>query len=247
MREVLAQRLLLEKRLSLDLRKLELNELVLLWQASELRKNALGFSLAVVVDEPTWREGHEDHAHTEKDSRNELQAERQKPCGFLLCSACAPDKVCAVVDPETDHDTEGNGQLLETNKCTTYLRRRNLGVVHGNNHGERTDTHTGDETSGKDGVVAGADGCGLDYDTKDEDGNVDENGVFTGEDLSEETGVHGSEPGTKFENGDEPALLGGVPFEVSNVVLVYDVVAHVYGRISALLAGKISCWTAYES
>lgn len=51
----------------------------------------------------------------------------------------------------------------------------------------------------------------LNDDTDDEDCDVDENGVFTGEDLSEETRVHGSEPGTEFKDRHEPTLLGGVP------------------------------------
>jgi len=40
----------------------------------------------------------------------------------------------AVVNPETDHDTKRDGQLLKTNKCTTNFGRSDFGVVHGNDH-----------------------------------------------------------------------------------------------------------------
>jgi hypothetical protein len=196
------------------------------------------------VDEPTGTEGHEDHTNAEKDCGRQLQAERDEPCGFLLRRASAADEVRAVVDPETDHDAESDGQLLETNKRTTNLGRCDFGIVHGNNHGERANTHTGDESSGEDGVVAGADRGGLDDDTNDEDGDVDKDGVFTGENLCEETRVHSSEPGTELENGDEPTLLGGVP---GKFLWILNVITHVWSMVSDLFDRMPGAILTYES
>lgn len=53
----------------------------------------------------------------------------------------------SLVDPETDHDTGFDGELLQRNKRASDLRRSTFGIVHGDNHGERTDTHTSDKSS----------------------------------------------------------------------------------------------------
>lgn len=72
--------------------------------------------------------------------------------------------------------------------------------------------------------MARGDGGCLNNDSDDEHGDIDEDGVFSGENLSQETRVHSTEPCTEFENRDEPALLRGVPLQG---FLVGDVVSHV--------------------
>lgn len=97
-----------------------------------------------------------------------------------MSGTSAANVVGAVVDPETDHDTSGNGKLLKTDQRTADLWRCDFGVVHGNNHGERTDSHTSNETTAKDGAGPTARSrSALDDDADDEDGDVDEDGVFT--------------------------------------------------------------------
>ena len=225
MRESLCERLLLKQALSANLSVFEFDEFVVLVQTTEACENAASLVFFAVVNEPTRREGHENHTDAKKDGRSKLESEGKKPCSLLLFPASATNVVGTIVDPETDHDTKRNAQLLETDKSATDFGRRNLGIVHGYNHGERTDTHTRYETTTENSVVALACGSGaLNDDTDDENGNVDENSVFTGENLSEESRVHCSEPSTEFENGYEPTLLGGVPRES---LLVLDVVAHV--------------------
>jgi len=226
MGESLGQRLLLEETLSADLCVLKLDELVLLGEAAKIGEYTARLCFTAVMDEPTGRERHEDHTSTEKHSGSQLQSEREKPSSLLLSvSPGATDVVGAVVDPETDHDTQGNAQLLKTHKRTSYLGRCDLGVVHGDNHGQGTDTHTGNETATENSIVALTGGSSaLNDDTDHEDCDADENGVFTREDLSDESRVHCPEPCTEFEDGYEPALLGGVPFKC---FLIRDVVAHV--------------------
>ena len=72
---------------------------------------------------------------------------------------CAANVVCSIVDPETYHDTECDGKLLEGHECATnftvgelvsykagvlnkYVRRRAFTVVHGYDNGEATDANT---------------------------------------------------------------------------------------------------------
>lgn len=109
---------------------------MVLIKTAETGENATSLSLLAVVDEPTRRKRHEDHTDTEKNSGGKLESERKKPCSLFLSSSSAANVVGTVVDPETDHDTQGDAQLLETDKRTTHFRRRNLGIVHGYNHRE---------------------------------------------------------------------------------------------------------------
>lgn len=72
-----------------------------------------GFLLAVVMDEPTGGEGHEDHADAQDQAWHQLEAEGQKPSSFGLSVACPADVVSAVVDPERDHNACHDGKLLQ--------------------------------------------------------------------------------------------------------------------------------------
>ena len=63
---------LLECRLGFDLEKLQFDELMVGRNASKLCKDAACFLFAIVVDQPPWRVGHEDHADKEDDGRREL-------------------------------------------------------------------------------------------------------------------------------------------------------------------------------
>jgi hypothetical protein len=83
---------------------------------------------------------------------------------------------------------------------------------------------TSDESTRENGAVASSDGSGLDNNTDDEDCDVHQNGVLSREDLGEETRVHGTEPGTQFENRHEPTLLGRVVRQGNRVL---NVRAHV--------------------
>ena len=238
--EVLAQGLLLEQALRFDLREFELDEFVVLRQTAQPGKHAMSVGLAVVMNEPARAEGHEYHAYAEQDCGRELQAQGHEPSCFLLGASRAADEVRAVVDPEGNHDSERDAELLQTDKRAADFGRCNLSIVHRHDHAEGADAHTGDEAAGENGVVACAGGGGaLDDDSDDEDGDVDEDGVFTGENFGKETRVHCSEPGAKFEDGDEPALLGGVPFEGFGVG---DVVAHVWWYVSLVKCPGREWW-----
>ncbi len=62
-------------------------------------------------------------------------------CGVSGVWECV-ERQYSLVNPETDHDTETDGQLLGCDQGTANLGGRDLGVVDGNDHGQATDTHT---------------------------------------------------------------------------------------------------------
>lgn len=111
--ELLRGRPLLEQRLGLDLEKLELDQLVVLGQVAQGSQVPAGLVLAAVGHQPARGEGHEGHAGEEDQRGGDLEAGRQHPGRVALLAALgAADEVRPVVDPEADHDAEGDGELL---------------------------------------------------------------------------------------------------------------------------------------
>jgi hypothetical protein len=101
---------------------------------------------------------------------------------------------------------------------------------------------TSDESTRKDRVMTCGDGSRLNDNTDDENDDVHQNRVLSGEDLGQETRVQGTEPRTQFENGNEPTLLGGVVCERHWII---DVVSHVYAAslASIFLSGGVASRT----
>ena len=120
MREVLSRSTLFEERLRLNLHVFKLNELVVLRESTKAGQRLASLGAVSVVFQPSWGEGHEDHAYTEGEGRNQLQAERYKPRSiFLSTQCCTTDVVGPVVDPETDQDASGDSKLLKSDESTT--------------------------------------------------------------------------------------------------------------------------------
>lgn len=59
---------------------------------------------------------HEERAETKDECRHKLQRNWNAPCRFLLRLPRTADEVCAVVNPEGDHDTERDRELLQGDK-----------------------------------------------------------------------------------------------------------------------------------
>lgn len=78
-RELLGYSSLLERRLGFYLEELQFDELMVGRDASKLCKDAARFLLAIMVDQPPWRVGHEYHAYKEDDGRRELQTDGDEP------------------------------------------------------------------------------------------------------------------------------------------------------------------------
>lgn len=89
------------------------------------------------MQKPAWGEGHEEHAYSQCNAGDELQADGNEPGGVGLGGAGAADIVGAVVDPEGYHDAGGDGELLEGDEGAANFRGSNLGIVvgHVDRHG----------------------------------------------------------------------------------------------------------------
>ena len=85
--------------------------------------------------------------------------------------------------------------------------------------------YTSNKSTPQDRAVAGWGDCScLNDDPNDEDSDVDQDSVFSRQDLSEKAGVHCPKPRTQFEDGYQPSLLGIIP---SQSCLILDIAAHV--------------------
>jgi len=220
MREVLSDCALLEHGLSPDLHEFELDELVVRRQPAKASQRLASFGLAVVVNEPPRRERHEQHANAEDDRRSQLQAQWDQPRGLGLGLTNASNVVGTIVDPVRDHNSRGDSKLLETDKRATDFWWCTFGIVHRDNHGQAANAHTGDESTTQDRArtCRGSASC-LDNHTEHEDRSVDEDSVFAGKNLSQETRVHCAKPRAQLEDRCQPSSLGRVLVVIAHVVL----------------------------
>ena len=78
-REMLGETALLKQRLGLDFEEFELDKFMVGWEVAEIGEDGTGLLLSAVMEEPSGREGHPDHADEEDDGGNDLNANRDKP------------------------------------------------------------------------------------------------------------------------------------------------------------------------
>jgi len=89
-----------------------------------------------VVNQPTGREWHENHASEEDSCWEKLKADREKPSGFMLGVSASANIIGSIVDPEGYHNTKADGQLLKGNQRSSDLWGGDLCVVHWHDHAE---------------------------------------------------------------------------------------------------------------
>jgi hypothetical protein len=122
MREGFGNTALLEKGLCLDFEEFQFDKLMVNGEVTKRGEVRPGFFFASVVYKPAWGEGHPYHSDEKDESWDKLKADGYEPCGVGLRLECgASDVVGSVVDPEADHDTECNGELLQCYKSATDL------------------------------------------------------------------------------------------------------------------------------
>jgi hypothetical protein len=113
MRESFGNAAFLEQGLSLNLKEFQLDKLMIDREVTKGCEVLPSFFLTVMVHQPTWGEGHPDHADDEDESWNELKADGYQPCCVGLRLECgAANVVGSIIDPETDHDAKRDGKLL---------------------------------------------------------------------------------------------------------------------------------------
>jgi hypothetical protein len=102
-----------------------------------------------------------------------------------------------VADPVRNQNAKGNGELLQSDERPTNTGRRELGIVHGHEHRQGADTHTGKPTTGPDTREI------LIRARLDSDAHAKEHGprcdrVFARVDVGDGTGADGACKSTEF-------------------------------------------------
>lgn len=116
------------------------------------------------------------------------------------------DEVHAIVQPESNCSTDGDGKLLQRDETTTQLGRRDLGLVERDDHAEHADSETTNDTTGEE--VVGLGGGELQTGTGGEDDDCNHHGVLAGDGVGEPAAEEGTGPGAELEGGDQPPLDG---------------------------------------
>jgi hypothetical protein len=224
--EILPEDAFLKDTLSLDLKQLDLNKLVVGIGATQACEGLDRVVHAALLDEPARGVGEEPDADGEDDSGNALDYEREAPCPVGLAFAGAADVVRAVGDPVGNHDSDRDSELLHGDEQASDLGGCELGVVEGaaNNMSadvdiliqkvdsprcrQCTNADTSEETTSvKIGTRAGASGQVR---AEDDPEAASEDRALAREDFAGDAGDEGAGPAGELEDGGEPALGTGV-------------------------------------
>ena len=88
---------------------------VIIWgEVPRSAENLESLIITALVHEPTRREWHEQDSNTQNNGRNKLKRNWDAPRSLTLSSSHATNVVGSVVDPEGNHDTEGDCELLQS-------------------------------------------------------------------------------------------------------------------------------------
>lgn len=184
--------------------------------------------------QPSRAEGQKEHANKESPGEDELERQREPPRNILLAGAqmamggavvegavwevpiglgnpvglalASADEVHTIVQPESNGGTDGNRELLQRDKTTTQLGRRDLSLVKRDDHRKHADTKTTDNTTSKKMVRLRSGKLQASPGSEDEHGN--HHGVLAGDGIGQPPTEEGAGPGAELEGGDEPALDG---------------------------------------
>lgn len=171
-----------------DFRLDVLGALGLATEASNGLDSLLDLTLLDVV---TGGLGKEEKAATENQGPGELDSDRDA-VGTGVAAALG-----SVNDNRSQHDTDGDAELVTRNESTTDLARGNLRHVENDNGGDETDTDTSNETTGNDGAESGrVVGNHLDNNTDSVDDASGNDSPLAAHPISEITSDESTEEGT---------------------------------------------------
>lgn len=105
--------------------------------------------------------GQEDHAGAEDECPNELDGDRNAPCGVAVTV------LGCVVDDGRQQETDGDGPLVACDDGTSDPLGGTLGLVHGDEGRDEADTQTSEDTADDKGRYVG--GACLESDTEGKD------------------------------------------------------------------------------
>ena len=195
------------------------------WKGDETGEGAGSILVTTLLDEPPRRFWKEDHADSENETPNELKGD-----GKLPRSATGP-VLGGVVDDGGEEKTDRDRPLITSNNSATvsavqgvgeqsghcrYERAKakgnlpnpfggTLGLIHGDQHRDHSDTPTGEDTTHDEERNSG--GSGLHRDTSGEDEDGEDNGPPSTEDICGRGGGESTKEGTCRQDGDDEGLL----------------------------------------
>lgn len=189
-------------------------------KSADAREGCGSLFPAVLASEPAGRLIAEPHGAEEQSGGETLHDKGNDVLG-VASDVC----VGAVVDPERQHDTGGDEELVDTGQTTADGTRSVLGncllsasaliervisilTVQRRNHGSSTDTETGNETTNEDSGNVTHGGCLHDSTDDGEDSCKDQ--VVAATDLvSNDTGAESTNETTTLKSRDNVCLQVG--------------------------------------
>ena len=181
--------LLLFDQGSADVVQLSLDLGVVSRERRKTRESTSGSLVLALLDEPTGRLREIEHAGREDERPDELDGDRDLPRGVVRAV------LGCVVHDGGEQETDSDRPLVAGNDGTTDPLGRTLGLVHGDEGGDETDTGTGKDTADNEGGEVGS--TRLESDTEGENQAGEDDAKATTKDIS-----HGStEKGTCAQRG----------------------------------------------
>lgn len=129
--------------------------------------------------------------------------------------ARASDVLGAIIQPERNHDADGDTELLERDKTSPDVWGRKLTQVQRDNHGKHADGQSGNKAAYEHHRYI--DGSGLDDGADEEDNVREEERPAAGEAVGDRTVGEGAEHGSEGQDRDHPALQVGVVDQVGKL------------------------------
>lgn len=170
--------------------------------ASYRRKNLGGPFVVSLSDEISRRLRQEKQANGKDDSPQHLER------NWNAVRAGIGPVLSSVVDTGSHHEADGDAELVSRDDSATNLAGGDLGHVHDDGGGHKTDAEAGNETANNEKWYRR--GSGLQDDTNVEHDTANDDYGTTTEEVGQVTGHDGTEESTgRQDRGDQGLLPGG--------------------------------------
>ena len=190
---------LLVLEVGIDLIELLLDEFRVLGLVTDAGEGGTSLVLLALADEVTRRLGEQEQTSSEDQSPEQLETDGNTVgagIGAVLGS---------VVDARSQHETDGDAELVTGDDGTADLARGDLRHVQDDDSRDEADTETSNETSSNEETQAA--GSSLENDTNDEDEAASNDSSAATEPISEVTSDQSTKEGSSGENRDDEGLL----------------------------------------
>jgi hypothetical protein len=141
-------------------------------------------------------------AGSQDRGRNTLQSKWQPPSNRALSIFSASNVLCAIINPESNHDANCDTKLLKSDQTSSNVWWCKFAKVQGNDHGQHPDGETGNEANNEDHRNILCSTLNDRADEKDDISKIPAAGDAVGDRPVDECTKHGSEG----KYGNHPAL-----------------------------------------